>query len=408
MANIIFTLSRKRIGEKAEVHIRFYAGRAIDLRARTRVFVPADAWNEQEGRCNISRRFETPINADARKAQTELDTLAEHIRERYAASGGKVDRKWLQDTIDKTADEKPLTDIIDEYCDAKQLAPRTRYKLHSLRLHLLRYEKSRKTRLYAHTITTAQLDDIVKYLRSVANLGQNALATRIKQFRALVYFGGRPYPNPFEGWTIPQEVYGDPIFLTREEREQIAEFAGLSMAKAVQRDIFIFQCLVGCRISDLYALTHANIHKGWLVYAPAKTSRHNGGIVEVPLTLKAIALVERYKGVDQRGRLFPFISDTKYNNAIRSILQDVGINRPVIVRDPKSGMFHPVPLWSVASSHLARRTFAQIAYTNTRDKRLVASMTGHSENSRAFNRYTDITREMKEQAILELADNLPT
>ena len=80
-------------------------------------------------------------------------------------------------------------------------------------------------------------------------------------------------------------------------------------------------------------------------------------------------------------------------------MKAAGIDRPVMWRNPKSGESFPRPLYEVASSHLARRTFAQIAYASTGDKRLAASMTGHSENSNAFNRYSEVTRDMKKRAL---------
>ena len=396
---ISYTISRKSVGGFAEVHIRFYCGRSCDLRARTRIYVPISSWNSAEGRCNISRRYETPENIKARAAQRELDAIAERVTDAFATAGGAVDREWLQRVIDGSLDEQPLSDLIDQYCDAKNVAPRSRLKLHSLQKHLKRYEEQYHIRIYAHTLTRAHLDSLVNYLRMVANLGQNALATRMKQFRALVYWAGRPYPNPFENYAMPQEVYADPFFLTTEERERISCFDKLTAAKQVQRDIFIFQCYTGCRLSDLYALTYANIKDGWLVYTPQKTSRADARVVEVPLAPIALELVERYKGVDLKCRLFPFISDIKYNCAIRYVLKAAGIDRPIMWRDPRTGISRPRPIYEVASSHLARRTFAQIAYSSTGDKRLAASLTGHSENSRAFNRYSEVTREMKRKAL---------
>lgn len=396
---ISYTISRKSVGGSAEIHIRFYQGRSCDLRARTRIYVPISSWNAAEGRCNISRRYETPENIKARQAQRELDAIAERVTDAFAAAGGSVDREWLQRVIDGSLNEQPLVELIDAYCDAKNVAPRSRSKLHALQKHLQRYEQLYHIRIYAHTLTRANLDSIVNYLRTTAHLGQNALATRMKQFRALVYWAGRPYPNPFENYTMPQEVYGDPFFLTTEEREQLAKYDQLTKAKGVQRDIFIFQCYTGCRLSDLYALSYANIKDGWLVYTPQKTSRADARVVEVPLAPIALRLVEEYKGVDMKGRLFPFISDIKYNCAIRYVLKAAGIDRPVMWRDPKTGVSIPRPIYEVASSHLARRTFAQIAYSSTGDKRLAASLTGHSENSRAFNRYSEVTREMKKKAL---------
>lgn len=395
---VLYTLSRKSEGGLAEVHIRFYSGRTCDLRARTRIYVPFSSWNTQEGRCNISRRYETPENIRARSAQRDLDELAQKIIDEYADCGGIVTREWLQRLIDGQTEEQPISALIEQYCDAKNVAQRTRYKLRAFGHHIERFDKDRRRKLYARTLTKYDLDALVKYLRKVACLGQNALASRMKQLRAIVYWAGRPYPNPFENYTMPQEVYGDPFFLTAEERD-IVETISLTPAKCVQRDIFIFQCYTGCRVSDLYALTYANIKDNWLVYTPKKTEREKATTVEIPLSDAALAIIERYKGVDLRNRLLPFISDIKYNVAIRSILKIAGINRPVMWRDPKTGTSRPRPLHEVASSHLARRTFTQIAYAATGDKRLVASMTGHSENSRAFNRYSEVTREMKRRAL---------
>lgn len=396
---ISYTLSRRADGGMSEVHVRFYNGRGTDLRARTRIYVPVSAWNAKDGRCNISRRYETPENTKARAAQRELDELAQLITDAFALAGGRVDRAWLQKVIDRESDEKPLAELVDEYCEAKNIAPRTTYKLHAFRKHLLRFEHDTHRRIYAHTITIEQIRAFERYMRKTAGVGQNAVASRLKQLRALVYWAGKPYPNPFDEYTMPAEQYGDPFFLTQDELQHLITFDGLSASKQVQRDIFVFQCHTGCRVSDLYALTYANIKDGWLVYAPQKTQRETGAIVEVPLTETAQQILERYKGVDIHGAILPFVTDVNYNRAIRYILKAAGIDRPVIVRDPKTGKYEPHPICDIASSHLARRTFTQFAYASTGDQRLVASMTGHAPNSKAFSRYSEVTRDMKKHAL---------
>lgn len=40
-----------------------------------------------------------------------------------------------------------------------------------------------------------------------------------------------------------------------------------------QRDIFVFQCLIGCRVSDLYKMTCRNMIDGAIEYIPRKTKR---------------------------------------------------------------------------------------------------------------------------------------
>jgi integrase len=63
-----------------------------------------------------------------------------------------------------------------------------------------------------------------------------------------------------------------------------------------QRDIFIFQCLTGCRVSDLLAMTHDSIINGAIEYMPQKTAGERPQVVRVPLNTRALALVEKYKG----------------------------------------------------------------------------------------------------------------
>ena len=46
-----------------------------------------------------------------------------------------------------------------------------------------------------------------------------------------------------------------------------------------------------------------------------------------------------------------------------------------------------------------RRTFTAILYKNVKDQNMVASLTGHAEGSRAFARYRDIDREMKNDLV---------
>ena len=56
------------------------------------------------------------------------------------------------------------------------------------------------------------------------------------------------------------EVYGTPYYITLEERDRIADYdLSANPSLEAQRDIFIFQCLIGCRVSDLMAMTSKSI-----------------------------------------------------------------------------------------------------------------------------------------------------
>ena len=62
-----------------------------------------------------------------------------------------------------------------------------------------------------------------------------------------------------------------------------------------QRDVFVFQSLVGCRISDLYAMTRRSVINGAVEYIPRKTKDGRPVVVRVPLLKDALEILDRYK-----------------------------------------------------------------------------------------------------------------
>ena len=116
--------------------------------------------------------------------------------------------------------------------------------------------------------------------------------------------------------------------------------------------------------------------------------------VRVPLNAAARAILARYDD-PTRKTLLPFISAQHYNGAIRKAFLGAGLNRPVQVLNPITREPEIKPLYSIASSHMARRTFIGNLYKQVKDPNLIARLSGHTEGSAAFARYRDIDEEMK-------------
>lgn len=196
------------------------------------------------------------------------------------------------------------------------------------------------------------------------------------------------------------EVYGTPYYITLEARDKIAGYdLSANPSLEAQRDIFIFQCLIGCRVSDLMAMTPGSIINGAIEYMLQKTKGERPQVVRVPLNAIAKALVEKYAGSDDlmNGKLFPFISSQKYNVEIKKIFTTCGVNRMVTVLNPTTGAEEKRPMNEIASSHLARRTFIGNLYKKVKAPNLVGSLSGHKEGSKAFARYRDIDEDMKKE-----------
>ncbi len=205
--------------------------------------------------------------------------------------------------------------------------------------------------------------------------------------------------RPFEKVVIGAEKYGTPYYLSLEERNTIADY-DFSYNKHLdtQRDIFIFQCLIGCRVGDLVRMTRNNVINGAVEYIPNKTKDGRPNLVRVPLNDRAKAIINKYKDIDTPS-LFPFISTQKYNDSIKDILTICKINRMVTILNPTTGNEEQLPINEIASSHMARRTFIGNLYKQVKDPNLVGSLSGHSEGSKAFARYRDIDEAMKKDLV---------
>ena len=226
--------------------------------------------------------------------------------------------------------------------------------------------------------------------------GQNTLNdifTKLRTFYLWAVEMGMTENNPFKCFSVKECVYGTPYYITIEERNRLYHTRlHRHPSLAVQRDIFVFHCLIGCRISDLYRMTKRNIINGAIEYVARKTISGRPVTVRVPLNAIAQEILARYP---EGERLLPFISEQKYNAAIKRMFLAARLKRPITVINPTTREPDIRPLNEIASSHLARRTFVGNLYKQVKDPSLVSALSGHKEGSRAFARYREIDEQMK-------------
>ena len=203
--------------------------------------------------------------------------------------------------------------------------------------------------------------------------------------------------NPFLRFEIEPEVYGQPIYITKEERDTLYYLHIPDERLRKTRDIFVFQCLVGCRVGDLIRLKKDNVVNGAIEYIPRKTKDERPVIARVPLCPKAQSIIDRHTTVEDE-KLLPFISPQKYNDYIKELFRFAHITRTVTRLNPLTRQEERVSIADVASSHMARRTFIGILHRKVKNE-VIGSMSGHSANSKAFSRYYHIEDDTKRDAV---------
>lgn len=207
--------------------------------------------------------------------------------------------------------------------------------------------------------------------RTPQQRGQNTINdifTKLRTFFRWAVEQGKTENNPFKQFSVEDCVYGTPYYITIDERNKLYHTnMDDNPSLAVQRDIFVFQCLIGCRVGDLYNLTKKNIINGAVEYIPRKTKDGRPVTVRVPLNTIAKEILMRYRETPGTA-LFPLISQQKYNVAIKKMF-------------------------------LARRCFIGNLYKQVKDPNLVGVLSGHKEGCKAFSRYREIDEQMKKDLV---------
>lgn len=419
-----------------EVMARVHTG-DIDQYAKTGVFVPQSftdrngnkktTWDNGIFIPKISYADDEAIKvkellAEAKKRLQEIDMEVVEAFDALTMRRQRPEKGWLQKVVDgcsptQTKDNGQGVKLLAAYnkyitSDNIKVSEGT-FKHYRTILYILgRYEDEKRTTLYLDDITADTLRDIHTFIKDEepGKRSDNYIITLMRKLRTFIRWANglsKTWPidpltlnNPFDRYAIGGEQYGTPFYLTIEERNRLAE-AQLPPRLAVQRDIFVFQCLVGCRISDLWAMTKDSVINGAVEYIPRKTKEGRPITVRVPLNSHAKAIVERYKD-NGDNRLFPFVAQQQYNEDIKEMLTLAGITRLVTILDPTTRQEVKRPINEVASSHMARRTFIGNLYRQVKDPNLVGKLSGHKEGSKAFARYRDIDDDIAKELVAML------
>lgn len=161
------------------------------------------------------------------------------------------------------------------------------------------------------------------------------------------------------------------------------------------KDIFLFQCSIGCRYSDIlqFKVNHFDFagDKGTFSWVQQKTDKR----VSVPINPISNDIYRKYsRGKLITQNLFPKLSNQKFNKSLKFLLKDLKFNR--MVSKPKKIGSKVVDddnkfLWEMISSHSGRKTFIKnMIDLGNMDYMTIMSMTGH-KTIKEFQKYVSVS-----------------
>jgi integrase/recombinase XerD len=221
--------------------------------------------------------------------------------------------------------------------------------------------KYKKNDISLDKINLQFLTEFEYYLKTEQNQCQSTINKAIQRFRRLITIGiaeGLLEKDPFILYKA-KKVKKEVIFLTHEELETVERTKISQPRLALVKDLFVFCCYTGLAYVEMAHLSKQNIQIGfddvnWIQMKREKTQRQ----ISIPILPKAQEIIEKYS--TDSNRIFPSISNQKFNSYLKEIADVTGIEKRL-------------------THHIARKTFAStILLYNDVPMEIVSELLGHS------------------------------
>lgn len=260
----------------------------VDIKVVSALVVYDKYWDAD----TLSYKRTAAVSAvEQKRLPGQIASIIEHIEKTFS---DKADSKWLKQVIEDVLypsraferNHPNLLRRIHEYLEKFDGADRTKEHIIRFERKMSRYHDYQREilgnsdfMLFVETVTLEQMNDFRDYV-----VNEHLLQQEHPDFYASRLLIKRK-PKPLSGTTAinimnlfctflhwckkvkysdnevyalygcKEPTYGDPFFLTSEERNILydADLGGKPKL-AVIRDIFVFHCYVGCRVGDLYRL----------------------------------------------------------------------------------------------------------------------------------------------------------
>ena len=423
MATITAFIRSASNKKKATIRFRVRDGRDKQFFYKSKVQIEPALWDSKKQRVKskvvCDEVMRNTINNDIAKITKAIEEVYSSIR--FEAD---LDSIKIQEAIDhhlypslSAVKGDSLVSLLEVFIQQKRFSEWRKKAYYVIVRSLQRYELANSTILYVNSFSQNSIRDFERFLEN-EYLGDtdlfkgtnsrkpkprsrntiNGVLAKLRTFFIWANKNGYTDNNPFANYTIEESVYGTPIYISIDERNKLYHTKMPTESLERVRDIFVFQCLIGCRVGDLIRLTTDNLINNAIEYIPRKTKEGQPLTVRVPLNKIANEIIAKYSSSNTK-ELLPFISEQKYNVYIKECFKYAELTRIVTVLNPLTRQPEHKPINKVASSHMARRTFIGNLYKQVQDPNLICALSGHKEGSKAFTRYRDIDEDMKCQLV---------
>ena len=391
-----------------EVSIHKQGEKKKTVRIPTNIKVNADSWSSKSqsiirGKLHDYHKVNQMLGA-------QKDTVTEIIAE--LSQKGKFQLSEIkQRYIERTA--PVILDFFEIY-DAflgikdKSMSRNGVKDFKTLKTHLQGFEKFRRNKIILSEIDNVFFEKFEIYLSSLkitekvkdsdeVKVKSFADSTILKNLQTLRVFlngqhdRGMPINLAYKKYKIKSKPLPALITLEPDEFRLLLKKLDNERLEKV-RQLFVLQCTTGLRYSDAIKIRKNHVRNNVIYMNSTKTRQK----LQIPLNDNSQKILTTCNFDASRIT----ISNQKYNDYIKELCENIGINQPIMrisYRGNKE-IQEPLKKSEIMSSHHGRRFFITQNLINGVRPEVIMSMTGHVD-FRSFKKYIAITDQTRVNAM---------
>jgi len=248
---------------------------------------------------------------------------------------------------------------------------------------LVDFQDNRNKKIHFNQINKSFYNSFIEYCITVKSHSANTLRRNVGLFKTFLYWSlenGHTYKTDFQKFKAPKAQETDEVALTFDQVKEVFEY-DLSQNPKLERvrDLFIFGCATGMRISNYSKVEKKDIHNGLI---KVRDKKNTDKALEIPLNDFSQLILKKYN------YQLPKISNQKFNDYIKDVFKLIGYDENIkkTIKIGKDLIEQINPLYERISSHTARRSFITIMKNKKIPDKVIMSYTGH-RSLEVFNKY---------------------
>ena len=400
----------------------------IPIRVSLRVKVYPEQWNPKRQEANLSCRLSELdyrnnliVNERINKLKVYFSEfkcyLCEHPDE-IEEKAIRLLKQFISQVTMKGKPEKPATFILKQLNEANQIADSSK------RQHLMNLNKFKRfldDSQIQDSWDSMNLETFNRYQEqlvtekanptTISNIVKGTLFSLLKKASKRTDIPFKWEQSNLESFEIVQDksnkelARNKKVALTEEQVQQLYSFQPTGDEKRVKRfteirDLFVLQCLLGQRISDMEKFFTGNYEWDEENDTVSIIQQKTGSRAIIPLTSLSRELISKYKGTPIL--YYNSKKTSQLNKDLKMLAKDAGLDDPITYEE--NGIKKTKPLYELIHTHTARHSFVTIMCRKGIPKDAIIIATGHEDTKMIDEVYSHLTVKDKSKKVRKAFD----